>query len=79
VTHSEEFAGFFQTATGCEPYDYQRRLAGDPTVADPIFDGPKSLAINVPMGAKTAAVVRMVVPRSAVEAGGSVRSRCGRR
>jgi hypothetical protein len=34
VADSEEFAEFFQTATGREPYDYQRRLAGDPTVAD---------------------------------------------
>jgi hypothetical protein len=46
VGHSEEFAGFFQTATGCEPYNYQRRLAGDPAVPDAILDGPKSLAIN---------------------------------
>ena len=73
-TVSNGFREFFQTATNCTPYDYQRRLAGDPTVADAIVDGPKSLAINVPTGAgKTAAAVRMLVPRSAVEAGGSVR------
>ncbi len=44
------FAEFFRAATGKEPYDYQRRLAGDPSVADVILDGPKSLAINVPTG-----------------------------
>ena len=55
-TVSNGFREFFQTATNCTPYDYQRRLAGDPTVADAIVDGPKSLAINVPTGAgKTAA------------------------
>jgi hypothetical protein len=48
VTPSEDFAEFFRTATGCKPYDYQRRLAGDPTVEDAILDGPKSLAINMP-------------------------------
>lgn len=25
------FPAFFHTATGNDPYDYQRRLAGDPT------------------------------------------------
>ena len=56
VTHSQEFAGFFRTATGCEPYDYQRRLAGGPTIPDAILDCPKSLAVDVPAGArKTAA------------------------
>jgi hypothetical protein len=56
--HEAAFGEFFRTATGQEPYDYQRRLAGDPTVADAIIDGPKSLAINVPTGAwKTVAVV----------------------
>jgi reverse gyrase len=79
MADSEKFAEFFQAATGCEPFDYQRRLAGGPTVADAVVDGPKSLAINVLTGAgKTGAAVRMVVPRSAVEAGASVRGRCGR-
>lgn len=44
--HEVAFAGFFRTATGLPPpapYDYQRRLAGDPTVADAIVDVPKSL------------------------------------
>ncbi|MFI5366291.1 MAG: hypothetical protein ACHQ4J_11770 [Candidatus Binatia bacterium] len=49
------FEEFFRAATDREPYDYQRRLAGDPSVSDAILDGPKSLAINVPTGAgKTA-------------------------
>jgi CRISPR-associated endonuclease/helicase Cas3 len=52
------FGEFFRVATGNAPYDYQRRLAGDPAVKDAILDGPKSLAINVPTGAgKTAAAV----------------------
>lgn len=52
------FSEFFEHATHCTPYDYQRRLAGDPTAEDAILDGPKSLAINVPTGAgKTAAAV----------------------
>ncbi len=52
---ASSFSDFFRAATGHEPYDYQRRLAGDPTVANAIVDGPKSLAINVPTGAgKTA-------------------------
>ena len=54
-SHEVAFAGFLHTATGCEPYDWQQRLAGDPTVSDAILDSPKSLAINVPTGAgKTA-------------------------
>jgi hypothetical protein len=48
---ASNFSEFFKAATGNEPYDYQRRLAGDPTVADAILDGPKSLVINVPAGA----------------------------
>jgi len=56
---ASSFSEFFQAATGHKPYDYQRRLAGDPSVADAILDGPKSLAINVPTGAgKTAAAVK---------------------
>ena len=55
------FADFFSHAMGQEgptPYDYQRRLAGDPEVPGAILDGPRSLAINVPTGAgKTAAAV----------------------
>ncbi|MFI5398999.1 MAG: hypothetical protein ACHQ9S_26000 [Candidatus Binatia bacterium] len=51
VTVSKTFCEFFTAATGSLPYAYQRRLAGDPTVADAIPDGPKSLAINVPTGA----------------------------
>jgi len=54
--HEAAFGEFFHAATGHKPFDYQRRLAGDPTVADAILDGPKSLTINVPTGAgKTAA------------------------
>lgn len=53
---ADEFRAFFHAATGCEPYDYQRRLAGDPAVSDAILDGQKSLAVDVPVGAgKTAA------------------------
>jgi len=48
---TDQFSGFFRAATGHEPFEYQRRLAGDPTVADASVDGPKSLAINVPTGA----------------------------
>lgn len=56
---ADEFGGFFHAATGHKPFDYQRRLAGDPSVVDALLDGPKSLAINVPTGAgKTAAAVR---------------------
>jgi Rad3-related DNA helicase len=55
-TVSNGFREFFQAATNRTPYDYQRRLAGDPMVADVIVDGPTSLAINMPTGAgKTAA------------------------
>ncbi|MFI5366287.1 MAG: hypothetical protein ACHQ4J_11745 [Candidatus Binatia bacterium] len=58
-SHEVTFGEFFQAATGKEPHDYQRRLAGDPSVSDAILDGPKSLAINVPTGAgKTAAGLR---------------------
>jgi hypothetical protein len=46
MTAGEGFGEFFRTATGQEPYDHQRRLAGDPTVAHAIVDGPKSLAIG---------------------------------
>lgn len=47
------YRDFFEAATTRQPYDYQRRLAGDVCA-----DGPKSLAINVPTGAgKTAAAV----------------------
>lgn len=57
-TTSDGFCSFFEKATTSLPYDYQRRLAGDPAVADAVLDGPKSLAINVPTGAgKTAAAV----------------------
>ncbi|MFI5399305.1 MAG: DEAD/DEAH box helicase [Candidatus Binatia bacterium] len=57
-TTSDGFCSFFEKATTSRPYDYQRRLAGDPAVADAVLDGPKSLAINVPTGAgKTAAAV----------------------
>ncbi len=45
------FPGFFRTATGKEPYDYQRRLA-----TEVCGDGPRSLAINVPTGAGATAV-----------------------
>ena len=56
-TVSNGFREFFQAATNRTPYDYQRRLASDPSVPDAILDGPKSLAINVPTGAvKTAAI-----------------------
>jgi hypothetical protein len=51
-SHEVAFAEFFRTATGYEPYDYQVRLAGDPTVAGVIVDGPDPLAINVPTGTK---------------------------
>ncbi len=52
---ASNFSEFFKAATNHKPFDYQRRLAGDPTVKDAILDGPKSLAINVPAGAgKTA-------------------------
>ncbi|MDR1281289.1 MAG: hypothetical protein LBK99_10775 [Opitutaceae bacterium] len=47
------FPGFFQAATGKEPYDYQRRLAGD-TAGCPC----ESHLISIPTGlGKTAAVV----------------------
>ncbi|MFI5366290.1 MAG: hypothetical protein ACHQ4J_11760 [Candidatus Binatia bacterium] len=58
TTAENDFGEFFRTATGHEPYDYQRRLAGDPSVSDAILDGPKSLAINVPTGAGTTGVRR---------------------
>ena len=46
---ADQFSEFFRAATGCEPYDYQRRLAGDPAVClDAVLDGPKSLAIHMP-------------------------------
>jgi len=48
---ASSFSDFFNAATGKDPYEYQRRLAGDPGVKDAILDGPKSLAINVPTGA----------------------------
>lgn len=48
---ASSFSDFFNAATGKDPYEYQRRLAGDPTVEDAILDGPRSLAINVPTGA----------------------------
>jgi hypothetical protein len=48
---ADEFGAFFHAATGCEPYGYQQRLAGDPTVSDAILDGPKSLAVDVAVGA----------------------------
>ena len=48
---SDGFCTFFEKATASRPYDYQRRLAGDPAVAAAVLDGPKSLAINVPTGA----------------------------
>lgn len=51
MSGGEAFGEFFRTATGHKPFDYQRRLAGDPTVGDGIVDGPKSLAIKVPTGA----------------------------
>jgi len=53
-TVSDGFREFFQAATNRKRYDYQRRLAGDPTLADAILDGPKSLAINVPTGCNVA-------------------------
>jgi reverse gyrase len=47
MTRAEDkFETFFRTATGKEPYDYQRRLA-----TEVCADGPRSLAINVPTGA----------------------------
>lgn len=48
------FEEFFKTATGHAPYDYQRRLAGDPSQSRRC----ESQLINVPTGlGKTAAVV----------------------
>ena len=53
MTITGNFSEFFRSATGKEPYDYQRRLA-----MEVCADGAKSLAINVPTGArKTAAAV----------------------
>jgi hypothetical protein len=43
---ADEFGAFFHAATGHKPFDYQRRLAGDPSGPDAILDGPKSLAIG---------------------------------
>jgi hypothetical protein len=49
------FSEFFRAATGHNAFDYQRRLAGDPTLADAILDGPKSLVTDAPTGAGRAA------------------------
>jgi reverse gyrase len=51
-------AGYFRTATGREPFDYQRRLA-----TKMCADGPKSLPINVPTGAGKTVAARVISSR----------------